>query len=301
KDFDKTASALADVEPVEDDAAHWLNYFYYFFRGIYHYDQEQYRIAMEYYLKAEPLVHKADFPEEDAELFYKMAAACHRVYAITSSISYARKALTLFKKQLNYLRCAHCENLLALNNHDIEQYKQSEMHYHNALIYAAKCEDSGLRMYLSHNFGLLYSKQNRPKKALYYLMEVFESTHSQEYQLRARNFFLLAENYFKIDQIAEAKRMLEQGVSLAKEHGIQDFYYRCDLLKAKFVEPLRFEDAYKEGISYYNDHERWEYVIEYSEELATFYRGKEDFQQSSDYFYLAMIARGKILEEREKL
>ncbi|HEU5139058.1 MAG TPA: hypothetical protein VFT51_03730, partial [Bacillales bacterium] len=35
KDFGKIASALADVEPIEDDAGHWLNYFYYFFRGIY--------------------------------------------------------------------------------------------------------------------------------------------------------------------------------------------------------------------------------------------------------------------------
>lgn len=64
---------------------------------------------------------------------------------------------------------ADCENLLGLNNHDIQQYKESEQHYQNALIYVEKVQNKLLRIRILHNLGLLHSKNNNQIAALDYL------------------------------------------------------------------------------------------------------------------------------------
>lgn len=303
EDLEKSTRALAETSLVEEDKYHWLNYYYYFFRGIYHYQRKEYKTAIDWYTKARLFI--SDIPiEETAELFYKLAAACNRTYEISLSIKHTERALKIFKDKSYYKRVASCESLVGLNNHDIKQFKEAEYHYHEALIYVEKANDKLLKMRILHNLGLLYTEKGDPKAALDYLgqCEKFWNTSNdlfEDHYLKAQTLYLLTKNYFKTDQIEKALQKLHNGLNLASENENLTYFHRFDLLKAKFAEPVRFERAYKEGICYFKDRERWELVIEYGEELASYLRGTGNHEEAVGYFELVSDARNKMKKERE--
>ncbi|HEX7064222.1 MAG TPA: hypothetical protein VF199_04075 [Bacillales bacterium] len=298
KDYDLSAAAFAELDPTERDGDnHWLNYFYYFFRGIYHYDRKEYQAAIDNYLKAKPLVTQITMIEI-AELYYKLASAYHRTYDITLSMEYTHKALKIFKDQAHYRRVASCENLLALNNHDFEQYKEAERHYHEALIFAAKADNELLKMRIFHNFGLLYTDQNDSKTAISYLTKVKKQIENEDDYLKSQNLFLLAKNLFRNDQLEVARDRLGQGKVLSIGLDNEDYYNHCKLLEAKFVNPDHFEKIYIEGITYFRNQELWEYVIEYSEELASYLQGANYYKAACEYYSLAVVGKNKMKKER---
>jgi tetratricopeptide (TPR) repeat protein len=298
--YDEAMSALADIQPIEEDEFHWLNYYYYFFRGHYHYNKQYYKAALENYLKARPILPRVG-KLETAEFNYKLASAYQRIYQFAESIECLKKALTTFKEHAEYFRMAHCENVLGINYKDIKQYKVAEFHYHNALIYAEKTERPYLRMIVLHNFGAFYSEQNKAKKALRYLKQAYELIDSSNNQLQYRILYLLAKNSFDAEHPDEAAQYLDKGLAMTENESSSSYFHHFQLLKAKFIEPARFEQAYVEGIAYFKENERWQTVIQYGEELAAYYRGIGEHEQSSKYFFLAMIAKNKIEEDRRNL
>lgn len=301
EDLDNATLELAETG-LEEDKYHWLNYYYYFFRGIYHYEKREYPTAIDFYNKARLFISEIPI-EETAELYYKLASACTMSYQISLSIKYAERALEVFKNKSHYKRISGCESLLGLNNHEIEQYKEAERCYRDALIHVEKIDDKILKLRILHNLGHLYSDQNKPEKALEYLIQVSEFLDLQndslkDDYLRVQNLYLMTRNYFKTDQKEKAKDTLHIGHILSKNLDNQDYWQHFNIIKAKFLQSDLFVKVYKEGISYFNEHRLWEYVDQYGEELAFYYRGTENHKEAADYFYLAAEARNQIKKER---
>ncbi|HET7580999.1 MAG TPA: tetratricopeptide repeat protein [Bacillales bacterium] len=301
EDLERAAVALAETGP-EADKYHWLNYYYDFFRGIYHYERKEYKLAIDYYNKARLFI--SDIPiEETAELYYKLASACNRIYQISRSIKYAERALEIFKDKALYKRMADCENLLGVNNQDVQQFKEAEQRYQDALIHVKKARDEILEIRILHNLGVLYSDQNKSEKSLEFLNRVYDFINTEKNQfhdeyLRSQSLYLLAVNHFKIDQSQKAREVLESGIGLSKATKNLTYFHRFNLLKAKFLEPSQFKEVYQKGISYYRENKRWQLVVEYGEELASYFRGTGEHKEAAEYFHLAAEARNQIKKKR---
>ncbi|HEX7065031.1 MAG TPA: hypothetical protein VF199_08165 [Bacillales bacterium] len=299
KDYDKADSKLEATGPVEEDKWHWLNYYYYFFKGISHFDQGQYQDALDCYMKAKPIVTDISL-EEIGEFYFELGLAYQRNYEITLSVKYTEKALEIFKRKANNRRIITCENLLGINNKDFQQYKEAEHHYHEALLHAKKSDDPFLQMMVLHNFGAMCSEQDDFKVAINFLTKANPLIEPYDHHIKARNLYLLAKNYFKAEEFQEARLKLDFGLKISKQFGNQEYIHRFNLLKSKFEEPERFEQTYIDGISYFQDHKWWDYVAVYSLELADYYRENELHRPSTEYYHLAEIARNKIEKERAR-
>lgn len=296
EDYEEAEAAHNRLKP-EREKGHWLNYYYHFFKGIYYYDQLQYDQAIEHYTQAN--LFTADIsPEETAEFYYKLASAYHRNYEITRSIKCAEISLDIFRQRFHHKRMAACEILLGINNKDIEQYKEAERHYHNALLSVEKSADRLLKIIVYHNYGVLSSNQNDAKTALSFLMKARKLIEPWENRMKVQSLYLIAKNYFKIDRTDIALRKLHFALMISEHGGYPDYFHHCTMLYAKYEEPDRFESAYREGISFFNDRERWDNVIGYSEELAAYYREKGFHELSGEYYELAALARNKLKKER---
>lgn len=297
KDLRKAEEILKSTGPLAEDDHHVLNYYYYFFLGIYQYDRQEYMAAIESYLKAKLLVYETS-QDETAEFFYKLAAAYHRSYQISLSIKFAEKALDLFRKSGNYRRIAGCENLLGVNNIDIKQYKEAERHLHHALISVEKTTNRYLKMMILHNFGYLCSRQNAPETALNLLTKAKKLIEPWENRMKVRNLYLLAKNYFRTNNRSKARMKLSFALAISEKSGFTDYYYHCILLQAKHEKPDDCHEIYRQAISYFYENERWDFVVEYCEDLADHYRGQQLHEKSSDYYHLAKQARNKMEQER---
>lgn len=299
KDLDKASEEISNTCINTDEKYHWLNYYCYFFYGIYYYERRDFKTAIDHLTKARLFI--SDIPIEDtAELYYRLAAACTRTYQISKSIKLANKALEIFESRSNFNQMANCENLLGLNNYQIDQFKEALRCYHRALVDVQKTNNSLLKLRILHNMGLLYSDQKRTSKALEYLNQVYSNRDKlNETYLIIQNLYLIAFNHTLIDQMDQAIPLLEDGLKLSQKFDFKDFYYQFDLLKVKYRETERFESAYEEAIDYFKTKEWWEYIIEYGEELATHLRKKGDHRKAVAYYELAIDARNQIRKERE--
>lgn len=296
EDYNSAEEMLANLHP-EEEKYNLLNYYYYFFKGIYHYDQQEYQKAIEHYAKAKLFTSDIKY-EEAAEFYYKFASAYQRNYEITQSSKCAEKALDIFRLKNNHKRIVACENLLGINNKDIGQFKEAELHYHNALISADKSRDRFLKLMTLHNYGVLASIQNDPENALKLLSRAKKLIEPWENRFKVQNLYLIAKNHFKMDQFDLAIHKVKFALMVSEQSDFPDFYHHCKMLQAKYKDTDYFVEGYKKGIAFFYDHKRWDYVNEYGEELATYFRKEGFHEQCGEYYGLSSLARNKIKEER---
>ncbi|HET7627773.1 MAG TPA: hypothetical protein VFK44_05225 [Bacillales bacterium] len=297
KDIERAQHHLAAVEPFQETADANLNFLYPFFKGIYFYTRQRYKESVDCFLQAEPYIDAVS-DEEAAEYYYKLASSYHRTYSITQSMKSGQKALERFKNLGRHARIADCENLLGINNKDIMQYKEAERHYHDALVHAEKAKNKELKMLIMHNFGSFYSDQNDAATAIIFLKKAKELMEPWENALKVVNLYLLAKNHFKTNQRDKAQWYLQAGLNFSQELGFEAYYFHCSLLKAKYLQRDAFEEVYREGISYFNDKERWDYVVEYGEELGSYYGDIGFYEKAYKYYHLTISARKNIEKER---
>lgn len=295
-DLEKAAQTIAETAP-KNDKYHWLNYYYYFFRGFYHLECHEYKDAVNYFTRAKLFISDIDI-EETAELFYKIASAYYRTFQISRSIKYSNKAIRIFDIRKNFTRVAHCENLLAVSNLFINQYKESLTHYNKALEYAEITNNKNLKIVILHNLGDFYTSLNKPNKALYYLNKIYSQIPSNDGYLKCQNFYLLAKNLFKINETELATKYIDMGFNISLQHKFIEYQFHFTLLKLHYLDKSNNEELFKEAINYFNANEHWDYVIEYSESLATHFREIGNHKEAMYYFHLAVETKNKIKKER---
>lgn len=299
EDYRKAAQMLETLRP-EPEEMHWLNYFYHFFKGQYFFGYKNYLESIDHLLKAKVFASNLE-TEELAEFYYKLAFSYYKNYEITQSIKYAEKALDLFRSKVNFKRIANCENLLGMNNSDIEQYKEAELHFHNALVSSEKSEDRLTKFMVLQNYGKLSTKQYKTKTALSLLTRAKKLIHPWENRIKVQNLFLISKNLFRNDHKDIARRKLSFALIIAEQNEYIDYFHHCNMLMAKYVNTELFEDTYQQGISFFYENKLWVYVIEYSEDLASHYRDHDLHEHSGQYYHLAVLAKNKFKEKRATL
>lgn len=296
QDYGRAEESLRQLRP-EAVQAHWLNYYYHFFKGIYHYDRLQYDQAIDHYKKANFFTEQLT-PDESAEFYYKLAAAYHRNYEITRSIKCAETALDIFRQKSHHKRVTACEILLGINNKDIAQYKEAERHYHNALIAVEKSGDRLLKIMVYHNYGVLSSNQGDPKASLSFLKKAKRLIEPWENRMKVQSLYLLANNYYQSNERDIARRKLHFAIMIAEQSRYPDYIHHCTMLKSKYERPDQFEAVYRQGISFFSERGRWDNVTRYSEELAAYYREKGFHEMAGEFYELAALSRNKLKKER---
>lgn len=296
-DLEKAAQMIAETGPVEDNKYHWLNYYYYFFRGFYHLESHEYKTAVDYFTRAKLFISDIDI-EETAELYYKLASGYYFTFQISRSIKYTNKALKIFKDRSNFKRLADCENLLGVSNKFIDQYKESLNHYQNALTYVEISNNKVLKVRILHNLGNLYSELNISHKALYYLNEAYANLPLNDVYLKCKNLYLLAKNNFNMNRTDQAMQYLNLGLNLSLKNNYIDYHHHFSLLQSKFINQEKFQTLSKEAINYFYVNENLDYIIEYSEDLATHLREIGNHKEAMYYFHLAVETKNRIKKER---
>lgn len=290
KDSAGVLNSFSAVGSVRDLTGNQAKYYYYFFNGIFLYDNQQYEESIESYLKAEPYLKKLHNDQETAEFKYKLSTAYARGNYLLLSVYESRAALALFQREYNFTRCADCENALGVVTKYIGRYSQSESHYLKALRLIEKTGDRIRKSAYLNNIGAMYSDQGLSETAISYLEEAHRLILIGESE-RIRNVYLLAKEYLKTNKIDKGRQWLEEGLHLAGEQENQEYFYRFQMLKVKFFDAPRYEEVYREGIAFFRQHEMWDNVVLYCEELASFYREQKRLEEAVECYDFYIRAR----------
>ncbi|MDO6657226.1 helix-turn-helix domain-containing protein [Anaerobacillus sp. 1_MG-2023] len=300
RETEKANDILEKLYHVQERLSENLEYFYFYFLGLYYYQNRKFKEAYEQYSKAHKLLLSMKTNNAElAEFYYQQALVHNCLSQITLSNNLAIKCLDLFNKEYNFKRTADTEILLGVNNRVILNYGEAEHHFQNALKYAESFNDKRLKSIIYHDLGYVYSFQNDTEKALRYYQSGLQNNEEHEIEDRAKTIFLIASEYLKIDNINLTLSWIEEGMRLVTKTGFLEYIYHFKILNSKLKnsvsDEMGTEELLKDAVGYFKEKNYWNYVSEYGELLADYYFTSGQYKNSSFYFKLANDSRKKIM------
>lgn len=118
-----------------------LDYYFFFFTGMYEFRRKELVAAISAYRRAEKSLEFVDDEIEHAEFYYKMAEIFYYMKQTYFSLDYVKRAIRIYNKYDNYIdRVLRCQYVVAGNLIDSLDYKGALEMFEETLKIAKKTE-----------------------------------------------------------------------------------------------------------------------------------------------------------------
>jgi tetratricopeptide (TPR) repeat protein len=294
RDMSAAHATLKQIHDIYRIGNNLIGFYYHFYSGILSTNLGEYDRAESSFIDA---YHLLDYVSDDtirADFFYKASILYYHIRHPLTALHYANNALKIFSGLKGYeVITADCENIKGLSCTSLKQYTKAEEYFLSALDMANKQEHKNLTLLIRYNLGYLYAEQNISDLAIRYLQEVYEQ--EEPYY---KTIFLLAREYFKLNDIEKAEIFIQKGIQYTNE----EYKHHFNIMKAfhNSLVDQELENIVMEGIHYFEKHELFGFIEDYCGELAQYFHDKEDHQRASHYFNKAYLAK-KNLQKKEAL
>lgn len=300
-EFDEALKKINELNEISSTFDNLQQFYWYKFRGNYSTlkDSEYYQ-SMKMYKMAEDKINQIDILEEEiADLNYIIAVTQSKLRNTLESIEYANKALNIFMKQYNFIRCAQCHNVLGISYRRIKLYDKAIKNFNLALHLGKLEKNKQLIQLTNQNLGFLYSSKGEPIEAIKYYKEIIYDVEVNLVE-RLASVSSLVREFYNIKQYEEAKNSIEYGLELIEQFNDNEsyeiFYYVIHtynyLLTEQFME---FENmVVKKFLPYLKQHKDYASIIIYAELLANYYEKLYKYKDATKYYKEANFAYEQI-------
>ncbi|WP_047979590.1 helix-turn-helix domain-containing protein [Ornithinibacillus contaminans] len=276
-------------------------FYWYKFKGNYATRNTEYNQAMRMYKLAEDKLNQIHLPEaEVADLQYTIAVTHSKLLNTLEVIEYSNKAIDIFQKEYNFIRCAQCHILLGIAYRRIKMYEKAIKHYNLARHLGELNKNNNIIQLTNQNLGYLYSAIGDSKEAIKHYLGAIEGNAIGLNERLTATTNLIKEyykthNYEKaLEVIDKAKKLLE----LAKNNVFYDLYYyiihtyiyaindQYDLFTKLVIEDL---------IPYLKKHKDHGNLILFSNMLAKHFENVGKYKDSVKYYKIANLTYEEIV------
>ncbi|GGH87664.1 tetratricopeptide (TPR) repeat protein [Pullulanibacillus pueri] len=272
-----------------------LQYYYLQFSGIYYNFINDFTKANDCFKEAEDILTRLSYSEaEEAQLYYQMANLYVRFSQVRESIKYAEMALEKFNKDYNLTRIADCQVLLGIGNRLSKNLNKAEHHYEQALKFVKILDDPQRLGIIHHNLGHVKSQRGSSKEAIEHYRQGLTFAKGDS---KAMTHYLLALEYYKLNQIRDCLKQIEEGLPLSQKSIDKEYYYSLLVLKHKALgqKDRSYELLIKnEVIPYFSKIQKWDQLTAFAEELAEHFYETKAYKRSSEMYKIANEAIKKL-------
>ncbi|WP_204414046.1 tetratricopeptide repeat protein [Bacillus tianshenii] len=259
--------------------------------GIYYYRIND-NLQSIYTLRQALELHKQlALPEEDkAELFYQIALTSQKTSDYFEAITYAEKALTIYRSLYFNRRSAECHVILGLSYHKVHQLEKAEENYHFAKKIGVDLKDVYLESMALHNLGCMQSFLGNSEDAIYYFLESLKLKKEEDRSLYSIN--TLVKEYYKLKQNEFALGWAEEGLILAQRNNIEEYIIHFNVhiqMINKNPEIEKYISDYV--IHYFTKAGDKDNVAKYAEILAEYYTASERYESACKYYEISLKVR----------
>ncbi|MED2977853.1 tetratricopeptide repeat protein [Bacillus swezeyi] len=301
--YEESGTLLKNITrtPEEIGTDNMIQYYFYFFGGMYEFYKKNFTAAINFYKIAEHSLHKIPDEIELAEFHYHLSIAYYEIRQNFFSINHAGKALESFLAIDHYeQRAASAQMIIAANKLDLFQYEAAERLFKKAIKMAADTGQSFAEALGYHNLGICYERQEKLDSA----QESFESAFSTLEQLHSklstlRTSYMLARVLFKKGLIEEASGWYEKAVKLATE--LNEKTYQAKLLVIHSIYKEQNEALLDKGLDVLRGKRLWSDAADLAINAARYFKRKNCLEQAAKYFDEGIIARDNIQTRKEEL
>ncbi|ATH94155.1 tetratricopeptide repeat protein [Bacillus glycinifermentans] len=271
-----------------------LDYYFFFFTGMYEFRRKKLVAAISAYRRAEKSLEFVDDEIEHAEFYYKMAEIFYYMKQTYFSLDYVKRAIRIYNKYDNYIdRVLRCQYVVAGNLIDSLDYKGALEMFEETLKIAKKTGRQLLIATSKLNIGICYNLIGEYEKSYKSLIEANEFFKKENHACVEKTLFNLAHVQAKRGEKESAKSYYEKGYAVALERKNSEYIVKLDLLKALYLK----EGCYNlidESFSFFRERKMYGDIEEFGFEVAEVFQKKGDTDRSAFYYRQVILAKNQI-------
>ncbi|MEN2768134.1 helix-turn-helix domain-containing protein [Ornithinibacillus xuwenensis] len=203
-------------------------FYWYKFKGNFATTNNEYNQAMRMYRLAEDKINQVNLSDSEiADLQYTIAVTHSKLLNTLEVIEYSNKAIDIFQKEYNFIRCAQCHILLGISYRRIKMYEKAIKHYNLARHLGELNKNNNIIQLTNQNLGYLYSAIGDSKEAIKHYRGAIddEAVGLNERLIATTN---LIKEYYKTHNFEKALEVIEKAkrlLDLAKNNVFYELYY----------------------------------------------------------------------------
>ncbi|MCY9136064.1 RapJ protein [Bacillus atrophaeus] len=294
---DRSLSELLEqIEANQQKLTGLLDYYYYFFRGMYEYRNREIMDAIASYQKAESMLYVVEDKIEKAEFYYKLAEIYCDLHQTFFSMNYANQAMDIYKQfELYGIRRAECAFIFARNLMRVSQFDKAVEHLQSVLRQADELGKSRLKAASFYYLGKCSAKENKLEEAVSFFQQAAAvSDAGQTRSFKLKSILGLTHIRFRQGLVQEAAVLFEQGMQLAKDTNNQAALAAFQTINGLYIknDPILVVNAFHE----LELRKLYAVLEELAWETAAVYHKREQHQDAV-FFYNKAIEVQKLMQE----
>ncbi len=305
RDTENAINKINELNEISSNFDKEQEYYWYKFRGNYNSITGDFSQALYMYKQSEAKINHLNLDEiELADIQYLLSITNSKLRNTLEAIDYANKALEIYMKHYDFVRCAQCHNILGISYRRIRMYDKAIKNYNLALHLGKLNNNNDLIELTNQNLGHLYSVRGESEKAIKHFLEIINANKSDNRDLLTPLASVISE-YYKVENYDEARKYVSYALKLfakyseASPYDITPYelcYYIVHTYNYLLNEEYqKFEDlVIKDFLPYLKKRKDFGILVIYSNLLADYYEKQHKYKDATKYYKEANFAYQQI-------
>ncbi|MCY8493182.1 MULTISPECIES: response regulator aspartate phosphatase RapI [Bacillus subtilis group] len=296
KEIEDLHNAYETIKEIEKQGqlTGMLEYYFYFFKGMYEFRRKELTTAISAYRIAESKLSEVEDEIEKAEFFFKVSYVYYYMKQTYFSMNYANRALKIFREYEEYaVQTVRCQFIVAGNLIDSLEYERALEQFLNSLEISKESNIDHLIAMSHMNIGICYDELKEYKKASQHLILALEIFEKSKHSFLTKTLFTLTYVEAKQQNYDVALTYFRKGRLIADKSDDKEYS-----AKFKILEGLFFSDGenqlIKNAFSYLTSRKMFADVENFSIEVADYFHEQGNLMLSNEYYRMSIEARRKI-------
>lgn len=290
-----------DSDSLEASTDNMIQYYFFFFSGMYQFYKKNFTEAINFYRRAERSVALIPDEVERAEFNYQIAKAYYEIHQNWFSLNHAEKALESFLASDNYAhKAAATQMIIACNQLDLFRYTDAESLFKKSIRMATKNEEKYAQALGHYNLGICYERQEKldlARDSFEIALDILEEQESKMSTLRAT--YMLTRVLLKKGLYEDADYWYQKGLDLSSELNEKTYAAKLSIIYSIYRD--RNESSLDKGLEQLRKEKLWSDVADLTINAARHFKKEDCLYLASKYFDEGISARDKILTWTEEI
>ncbi|MBV7320313.1 response regulator aspartate phosphatase [Bacillus halotolerans] len=296
KRIDNLTSTYETIKEIEEQGqlTGMLEYYFYFFKGMYEFRRKELTTAISAYRVAESKLSEVEDEIEKAEFFFKVSYVYYYMKQTYFSMNYANRALSIFKDYDEYaVQTIRCQFIVAGNYIDSLEFEKALHVFFNSL-HIAESINSDHLIGMSHiNIGICFDELKQYEDAAAHLEISLGCLEKTNNSFLSKALFILTHVKAKQHDINSALSFFKKGQFFSRINNDHEY-----TAKFKILEGLYFSNGeyhlIKDALAYLESRKMYADVENYAIEVGDYFHEHGNLLLSNEYYRMSIEARRKI-------
>ncbi|WP_449354341.1 helix-turn-helix domain-containing protein [Virgibacillus natechei] len=299
--FDEALDKINELNDVSSSFDNLHQFYWYKFRGNYNSLNGDFNGAIRLYKLAEDKLSQIELDEKEvADLHYIIAVTHSKLRNTLEAIDYAEKALGIYMKEYNFMRCAQSHIVLGISYRRIKMYDKAIKNYNLARHLGELNKDNQVIQLTNLNLGYLHAAKGDTEDAINFYQKVADDIEVDLHP-RLSSVTALIKEYYSINNIDKTREMIEMGFELLdmndNSEAYKTHYYVLNTYSLAIKkEHSKFESiVIGEFIPYLKKQKDHANLVVYANMLGNHFERLNKYKESVKYYKLANLTYEELI------